>query len=156
MSHCHKTNIVHILSSHQNNILCFRCCFNEADSVLWAEYWICYTRERHLWGIAAGWSLPASWWCQVRSQKMTMLTLAAVLCSSLKTAGHAAPSSLQQCDVLSDLGRLTAPGPLTTWEPVSYWQPTQNLARNVRATGWGCWYWRDGSLHETRYPIKYL
>ena len=45
-----------------------------------------------------------------------MLTLAAVLCSSLKTAGHAAPSSLQQCDVLSDLGRLTAPGPLTTWD----------------------------------------
>ena len=45
-----------------------------------------------------------------------MLTLAAVLCSSLNTAGHAAPSSLQQCDVLSDLGRLTAPGPLTTWD----------------------------------------
>ena len=47
---CHKTNIVHIFSSHQNNIPCFRCCFNEADSIvlLWAEYWICYSRERHL------------------------------------------------------------------------------------------------------------
>ena len=47
---CHKTNIVHIFSLHQNNILCFRCCFNEADSIvlLWAEYWICYSRERHL------------------------------------------------------------------------------------------------------------